>query len=152
MVKLFHKIVIALLTSLILLLSCAHVNAESVISVPLYQEVHILGNNSYYVDTIYQPSFARSGINGQKTRSYYDSGKLAWTLTVNGSFSYNGTSSSCIGSSVTYTINDGAWSKTSTSSTSNGNTATAYGSFRKNNGQTGSTSVSLSCDRNGNLS
>lgn len=66
MVKSFHKIVIALLTSLILLLSCAHVNAESVISVPLYQEVHILRNNSYYVDTIYQPSFARSGIKWPK--------------------------------------------------------------------------------------
>lgn len=152
MVTSFQKSAIAFFVSLILLLSCTRSYAESVPLNLLHQEVHIVNETSYYIDTIYGNTSARSILNGQKSRSYYDSGKLAWTLTVNGSFSYNGTSSSCVGSSVTYTINDASWSKVSTSSSTNGNTATAYGSFRKNNGQTSSTSVSLSCDRNGNLS
>lgn len=89
---------------------------------------------------------------GHKDYGYQDeSGAVVWTLTVHGSYSYNGSSATCTGVSCNYSISDSAWSRVSTSKSRSGNTAYAYGTFAKN-GKSKSASVSLSCDGNGNLS
>ena len=49
-------------------------------------------NGAYAVVTVYDDTIARAGTKtGHKDYKYYVSGSLAWTFTVHGSFSYNGT-------------------------------------------------------------
>lgn len=102
--------------------------------------------------------FASSTIRGRKTSTYYRAdGKEAFALTVYGTFSYDGTNQAvCTDSSYTHTIYRNDWSLKSASATKSGNTATATGTFiRKALGVTVDTKVlpvSLSCDKDGNLS
>lgn len=107
------------------------------------------------VVSVYQdvaPTRTSGTISGTKNYDYKDiSGSVAWTLTVYGSYSYNGVSATCTSVSCGYSIADSSWSRVSTSKSRSGNTATAYGTFAKG-GQNQSASVSLSCDANGNLS
>ena len=62
-------------------------------------------NGAYAVITVYDNTTARGGTkNGRKDFDYYESGSLAWTFTVHGSFSYNGSSATCTAASYTYKI------------------------------------------------
>lgn len=116
------------------------------------QTTEFYGNGNYAIISVYQNSVvARSTTTGHKVLTYYDGGQPAWSLTVYGSFTFGNGSSKCTGSSVLYSIYDANWRKTSTRSTYSGNTATATGTFTKNNGQQDTCSVSVSCDAAGNI-
>lgn len=103
----------------------------------------------YIVTTLYDTTVARSSKNGSKSINYYYKGSCVWTLTVYGSFYYNGKTSICTGDSVTYSTS-GGWSCDSASSSHSGSSATAHGTFT--GAEAASGSVSVSCDANGNLS
>ena len=63
---------------------------------------------------------------GSKAYKYYTADdELVWTVTLNATFSYNGSSATCTSvNSLNVTIYDDSWSTYSKSSTKSGNTAT----------------------------
>lgn len=149
------KRVISLLALAGMLVSIFTVNcfaAESETTVTYFED------GSYIIDTIEISGARASGsISGSKTRSYYDeNGNLDWKAVLNGSFSYTGSSATCTSSSVNVTVYDSSWYTVSKSASKSGNTANASVTMgRKVLGVTveqKSISISLSCDKNGNLS
>lgn len=67
-------------------------------------------------------------ITGSKSSSYYSSNdELQWTVTLRGTFSYNGSSATCTQSTVSSVIYDSNWKVTSAVASKSG--ATAIGDF-----------------------
>ncbi len=103
-----------------------------------------------------QPTFARAStytVNGKKDYTYGDQ----WVFTVYGTFTVTqGVSASCTADRYTYSIGNSEWSLISGSSSHSGATATASGTMRQSRQghtlQTVYPSVSVSCDKYGNLS
>lgn len=61
---------------------------------------------------------------GTKTSKYYDSAdKLQWTATVDGTFTYNGSSATCTSSTVYHEILSSKWKCHSETASKSGNTA-----------------------------
>ena len=94
---------------------------------------------------------------GSKTYSDYDSsGNLRWSAKLTGSFTYNGTVSTCTNASCTVTISNSAYYVISRSAYASGNTAYADVTIGcRVLGVTISSesySITLTCDANGNLS
>lgn len=92
----------------------------------------------------------------RKTYTYKSStGKTLWTITVTGTFSYSGSSSSCTKSSISTTCPSSTFKLSSKSATKHNSTATATASFKQYNDsvylRTITRSVSISCDKNGKL-
>ena len=109
------------------------------------------------VEIITRGTRASGSTSGSKPYTYYDStGSAQWKATISGSFTYNGSSATCTSSSVDVTIYDSAWYTISKSASKSGNTASASVTMvEKRGGVTVNrvpVSLSLSCDRNGNLS
>lgn len=79
-----------------------------------------------------------------------------FSLTVHGTFKYDGSSATCIDASYTYNVYDSAWSFKSATASKSGATATASGTFvKKVLGITVATKAltpTLTCDKDGNLS
>ena len=121
-------------------------------------EIEYLEDGGYIITTT-QEIYVRATNTkvGTRTRSQYDSdGVLDWQIILSGTFTYTGTTSTCTASSISVNIYDSAYSKVSSSSSKSGNTATGSATIsRKVLGVTVATntySLSLSCDKNGNLS
>lgn len=76
-------------------------------------------------------------------------------MTVNGTFTYDGSSSSCTAASVSTSVVNGNWKITNKSSSKSGNTAkataTAICYLNGNPINSATKTVTLSCDANGNL-
>lgn len=94
---------------------------------------------------------------GNKYFTYYDSNdNVEWEAKLNASFTYDGTTSSCTSASCTVTIYDSVWYEISNTTTRSGSTATtALTMGRKFLGITISKpeyTITLSCDKDGNLS
>ncbi len=95
--------------------------------------------------------YAISTKSGYKTvNGYSDSGAKQFSLTVHGTFNYNGTVARATASSYSYSISNSAWSFLNGSSSYTANNATATGRFTSY-GNTKSVSVTLYCDQDGNL-
>lgn len=128
--------------------------AESVEKVTRYED------GSYTVITVQTESAvtrATNYRNGSKDFRHYDSGNtLRWKATLTATFSYNGSSATCTAvNSFNVTIYNSDWSVGSKSTSRSGNTA--YGYLTMNRKIVGGTqgvpvTVTLSCDKNGNLS
>ena len=146
-----NKVLSALLVVALMLgsVSVAQAFNDAVVDITYYDD------GSYVITTInYAAARSSSTITGSKTSS---DGIKAFSLTVYGTFSYDGTSQAvCTNASYSHDIYKNDWSLKSASATKSGNTATATGTFiRKELGITVDTktrTVNLSCDRNGNLS
>lgn len=90
--------------------------------------IEYLGNGNYMETTI---TPYNEGINtrastttASKSVSYKNSkGTVLWSYKITASFTYTGTSATCISVSNSNTINDKAWSITSSSVSKNGNRA-----------------------------
>ncbi len=82
-----------------------------------------------YIETIityYETDDRAATKSGSKTANYKNSdGDTLWSVTVNGTFTYNGTTSSCTSSSHSATAYASKWSIKSVSSSKSGNCATA---------------------------
>ena len=115
-------------------------------------------DGSYMTERIITNHSRASGTKtGSKEKIYYDaSGNADWKATVTGTFTYTGGSSACTTASCSVTIYDSAWYSISKSASKSGNTATANVAMGEKllgvKVNEVSTSVSLKCDANGNLS
>lgn len=120
-------------------------------------------DGSYIVTTITEEpavSFARAGNTktGSKTSKYYSSsGTAMWYVTVNGTFSYNGSTATCTNASVTAGSYSASWKINSKSSKHSGSSASGtakatmydtYGNYVKSATKT----VTLTCSKTGTLS
>lgn len=147
----FVILIVLILVSL-LTIECLAVENHAV------QEIEYLEDGSYIVTTLQTiGSRATNTKTGTRTKERYNNDDtLAWRIVLRGTFTYNGTTSVCTASTVTVNIYDTAYSKDSSSATKSGNTA--YGSAtikRKVLGVTIATNtynLTLSCDKDGNLS
>lgn len=109
------------------------------------------------VEVITKSTRASGSVSGSKPYTYYDSnGSAQWKATLSGSFTYNGSSATCTSSSVDVTIYNSSWYESSKSASKSGNTASASVTMGKKMAgvtvMTKTASLSLSCDKNGNLS
>lgn len=127
-------------TLVIFLLSFAPVYAYASTDITLKSKpiIEYLEDGSYFESIIYEsnPSvqlFATTKTkNGQKTVTHYSSsGIKQWSITVNGTFSYNGSTSSCTAVSGTKSIYNSNWKISITSISKSGNCAstTANGKY-----------------------
>lgn len=116
------------------------------------------GNGYYYEISIsVTNSVARSAKEGSKTIYCKNSaGKTMWSLTVKGTFTYNGSISSCTSASASTSITDATWKDTNKSSSKSGNTAkataTAICYLNGNPINSATKTVSLKCSASGKLS
>lgn len=112
-----------------------------------------LDNGDVVIIELYENAMQpRTGKNGYKVYTYTSGGKTIWTLTVDGSFTYTyGVSSEATGAKATVRLYDSNAKYVSRNAYTSGNTATATGTVAYN-GISVTRSVSISCDRYGNLS
>lgn len=113
-------------------------------------------DGSYCVTTITE-TLMRSTKSGTKTHEYYSSDDvIQWKVQVNGTFTYNGITSSCTKASHKVTIYNDAWYVYSQNSYKSGNKAIADVTMKKKFlgvvTATRDVHLELSCDKNGNLS
>ena len=115
-------------------------------------------DGSYLVETIHiVQSRASNTVSGDKTSVHYENdGTANWKLVVNGTFTYANGVAICRSSTCSVTIYDSAWYTISKSASKSGASAIANATMgRKSLGvtvQQVSSSVTLTCDGNGNLS
>lgn len=121
-------------------------------------KVTYLENGCYIVETLTEFT-ARSAreTTGTKARTYYNSdGTALWKAVLTGTFTYDGTSATCTSASVSVTVYDSGWYTISKSASKSGNTASATVTMGyKTLGVTTdkvTTNLTLSCDKDGNLS
>lgn len=117
------------------------------------QTIEYIGNDCYYIETIYVPSVQPYGYTktGTKTAAYVVAGTTIYSVSVTGTFYFDGSTSSATsasGSIATYV--ESAKIKSCDAHTS-GNSAVATGSVTYY-GITLQKTVTLSCDKDGNLS
>lgn len=125
-------------------------------------------NKPYYAETVITdvsvPNYTEntSAKNTDKTitktkttRFRNDNGMVAWEVSITATFSYNGTTSRCISCSHKTATYLSGWSIKSASSSKRGNTATATATAVYTSGSTSHSyteSVTIKCDKNGNVS
>ena len=118
---------------------------------------------SYYYDEVievintYQISKATKTTTGKKTAYIKNSsGTVLWSVTVEGTFTYTGSSSKCTNSTVSASSKDSRWKITSKSSSKSGSTAKATASakyyFNGDVIETLTKTVTLTCSPKGVLS
>lgn len=123
--------------------------------------VEYYSDGSYGVFTVETDNFAIARAAGTKSgtakyENFSANGNLAWKVTLKATFSYNGSTSTCTSvDNVAVNIYDSDWSMLSKSSSKSGNTATANVTMGRAQ-LVGTAKVpitlTLSCDKNGNLS
>lgn len=150
------KRISCLLVAFILLLTAVALPAYAATT---RESILYFEDGSYKVTTITESSaLTRSTKTASKSDRYYNADdELEWLITVTGTFYYNGTTSECTYVDGTTTIvKTNLWTLKSETPASNGGTATYTVVFgRKILGVVVGTethSVSLTCDKNGNLS
>lgn len=121
-------------------------------------EIEYLSDGGY-IETVISESVSRaSGTKtGTKVKRYVDSdGNEQWIIRLQGTFSYNGTSATCTNSACDVTVYADNWSVVTKSASKSGATASASATMaRKVLGITVSKQsyeLTLTCDKNGNLS
>lgn len=141
-----------------LILTICLIASLPIYSSPAEEEVIYFDDGSYIVITVESISTRASGTkSGSKTLKYTGSdGELEWKAVLSGTFTYNGTSATCTSSSCNVTIYASNWYEVSKTVTKSGNTASASVTMgRKVLGITVEKEtypLSLSCDKDGNLS
>lgn len=115
-----------------------------------------LDNGDYWLEEVVEytdapVTRATSYKSGYKTSTYVSGGSAIYTVRVDGSFGYNGTSAWATGAAATVTLHTSAATYVTKSSSYSGNSATATGTVQYNGGNR-TRSVTLYCDKDGNLS
>lgn len=153
------KIIVLLLTIILTLcsvlcvpVSATELKAKSEITIERLE-------NGDYIETIiiYDNTNSKAATkSGSKTKNYKNSaGAIMWSVTVNGTFTYNGTTSSCTKASHSTTAPGSAWTIKSASSTKSGYSAIANATATyttQTTSQDYSMSVTLYCSPYGILS
>ena len=121
------------------------------------QETIYCEDGSYIVSEIReyntkQSTRSVSTKNGSKTNTMYSaSGKKLFSLTVHGTFTYNGSSAKATNASYSYTLDSSDYSFENGSAHCSGATAAATGTFKALL-QSKTISTSLTCSKDGKLS
>lgn len=158
--KKFMKIISSFLFAFTLIFSSVSVEAtDSVLSAYTEYfengdsfEVTVIQHNDEYLLRANSKTKSAS-----KVGKYRDSnGTVLWSVTVTGTFTYNGSTSKCTASKVSASSNNSNWRIASKNSSRSGNTASATATAKRYNGsnvvQTATKTVKLSCSKNGSLS
>lgn len=156
----YTSVVFALLFAFVFPVSAAEKDS-GVPSLSYIEEV--FEDGSYFQVTIMETSSdaVRTATNtktGSKVYNYVDSNhKSLWTITVKGSFTYNGSTSKCTNSSVSVKSYVSNWTVSGAKAWKSGSTAyaSAQGKMKNVLGQTTRTvnkQVSLTCSPSGKLS
>lgn len=122
------------------------------------QEIIQFEDGSYIVaEVITRGTRASGSTSGSKKYTYYNKTNVAqWKAVLDGAFTYNGSSATCTSASCSVTIYNSEWYTISKSASKNG--STAYGSVTMGTVALGTVeervpaSLSIKCDKNGNLS
>lgn len=119
----------------------------------LSRTIDNLGNDCYYIETIYVPSIQSYGNTktGTKVAEYIASGTTIFTISVTGIFTYDGSTSQATSASGSISAHVDGVTLNSRRAYTSGASACAYGSVTYN-GATLQKTVTLTCDKNGNLS
>lgn len=118
----------------------------------LSRSIEYLDNGDYIITEVYKSAAQLfSGTNGYKTSTYtHANGSNIFSVTVNGTFTYNGSTSSANSASASVNIYASNASFVNKNAYTSGATAYGTGTVRYG-GVNISRSVSLTCDKNGNL-
>ena len=117
----------------------------------------MLADGDYIVATLI-PAVSRATQVKGKEYVYYSSADVAeWVMTLTGTFTYDGRTSTCTSSRCTVTIyDDSGWELISKSASKSGNTVYAEATFGKIIGgitvSRPSYEITLTCDKDGNMS
>lgn len=126
------------------------------------KEIEYMDDGSYFENTIYieKPEAALYSTEkirkGHRTVTHYSAKDVKlWSITVNGTYSYNGTTAKCVSCSSSKEVFKETWKVNITSTTKSGNCAstTAQGKHYTNGkvDKTITKTVSLRCKSNGVL-
>lgn len=155
-----NKKFISLVIALLLILSIpftafAQENENKIVSIEYFDD------GSYLIVELVEEEVpltrATSPKSGTKTYTYISStDKVLWIATLNGSFTYTGTSATCTSASVSYKIYDDSWKCTSAVASKSGRTARGDFVFKKYvlgiPIKTIEKSLTISCSNTGTLS
>lgn len=115
-------------------------------------------NETYVTETeiaVNEKIRAAGKVTGTKTTKVKSGTTVLWTVTVIGTFEYDGSHSTCTTSSVSTTVSSSYWKISSKSATKSGSSATAKATGQRyNNGvvvETHTESVTLVCGSDGTL-
>ena len=154
--KLFNRVFSLFL---VLFLACSPLSVSAAEVTAETGNVITFEDGSYITITIEESASRASYVKtGSKTYTYRAAnGELEWEAVLNCSFLYDGTTSSCTSGICQVTIYNTKWVEVSNSTTRSGDTATTeltmglkgfLGIFTTNYDYT----ITLTCDKNGNLS
>lgn len=152
-----HKYRSALSLLLTVLLCCACAVPALAADTVGMTEVFYYEDGSYLTveAATYNPCLSRASntVSGKKTGTYRDSnGNVLWDFTVDGTFTYNGSTATATKATYSYNIYDSAWTLKSANAYCSGNQAIADATFNGGLLLNRSTSVTLSCSGTGVLS
>lgn len=122
-------------------------------TIVINQSITRVGDDSYYIETISIPTIqVYSGTKrGTKTAAYVVSGTTIFSISVTGTFNYDGTSSEATSASGLITAYVDGVSLNDRYAYTSGASAYAFGSVSYH-GATLQKTVTLTCDKDGNLS
>lgn len=114
--------------------------------------VEFFDDGDFVVREVYENYIqSRSNKTGYSTTTYYNAaGTAIWDVVAEGTFTYNGVTSSATGCTAIVRLYSDKATFISKSASTSGNSATATGTVRYNLSQT-TRNATVSCDRNGNL-
>lgn len=148
------KKVISLILCCVLFLSLSSILAFAAEpeDILIKRSVELLDNGDFIVSEVYECAIQpRSGKSGYASATYKNAnGTAIWKVTVDGSFTYDGTTSSATSATATVSIYNTNAKFVSKNAYTSGNTAIATGTVKYDLVQT-TRSASVSCDKNGNL-
>ncbi len=119
----------------------------------LSQSIDFISEDCYFIETIYIPiaQTYSSTKTGTKTATYVASGSPIFSISVTGQFSYDGSSAEATSAEGSISAHVDGLTVNSRSAYTSGASAIATGSVNYN-GVTLKKTVTLTCDKNGNLS
>lgn len=153
-----------LLTFIVAIFAVGSIPANAV-EIPTTQiEIEYLENGDY-IETVISnetndnatcPLATTKTITKSKTKYYKNSaGTVLWSVTIKGTFTYDGSTSKCTSCSHSASAPASSWSIKSVSSSKSGNSATAKVTATQKDGSLStdySTSVTITCSANGTIS
>lgn len=147
------KFISVVLASLLFISCTVFVSAKEPQDILVSRTVEVLENGDTIVTELYENAIQpRTGKSGHKDYTYRNSsGTAIWGVTVDGTFTYNyGVSSTATSATATVKIYSSNADFVSKNAYTSGNTATATGTVSYN-ASVMTRSVSVSCDKYGNL-
>lgn len=119
----------------------------------IWQQETVLENNIIVIDEVIDHTNARSSTKAyERRKSFYDGETLIAVIAITGTFSYNGSTVSVLSKSVSQSSTYDGWNYKQSFFTSNSGTIALEGNLTKLIVLSIPISMTLSCDKNGNIS